>query len=77
MSRKAVRVFNWKGIFYYTIYDDGCTMYKWDVPKFKEWYKKTNPPSDSFLTNNKVLFFHMGITSERVYNKYLKDEQRN
>ena len=74
MSRKATRVFNWKGIFYYTIYDDGVGKCTWNVPKFKEWYKKTNPPNDSFLTSNKVLFFTMGKISEKVYKKYLKDE---
>lgn len=74
MSSKAVRVFNWKGIFYYTIYDDGVINFDWNISKFKEWYKKTNPPSDSFLTNKKILFFQMGRISERIYNKHLKDE---
>lgn len=74
MSKTATRVFNWNGIFYYTIYDDGTMKFDWNVSKFKEWYKKTNPPSDRFLTDNKILCFQMGRISERIYNKYLKDE---
>ena len=73
MSRKAVRVFNWKGIFYYTIYDDAGYNCKWDSVKFIDWFNK-NYNTKKLSQKNPRFYYHLGRVVEYVYNEYLKDE---
>lgn len=72
MSRKAVRVFNWKGIFYYTIYDNGRYIYEWNTKRFIDWYNKQ--PNTKEINSDAHFYREIGHISALVLNKYLKDE---
>ena len=72
MSRKAIRVFNWKDIFYFTIYDDGGYIYEWNTKKFIDWYNKH--PNIKEIRSDSHFYREIGHVAAIVYYKYLKDE---